>query len=79
MFVDLLYIPLSMTVYVSILVCQLSKWHFGPKMKRTERGEASASAHFVIWLAIQIPSCISDALFRDISSPLNRYFGEQAA
>lgn len=77
-FVDSLDFPLSMTMCVSILVCQLSKWRFGPKMKPSERGEASASAHFVIWLAIHIPSCTSDALFRGISSALKRYLGEQA-
>ncbi len=62
----------------SVFVCQLSKWHFWPKTKPSERGEASASAHFVIWLAIHIPSCTSNALFRVISSALKRYLGEQA-
>lgn len=66
-------------IYVSVLVCQLSKWHCGPKMKPSERGETSASAHFLrCFAATHMRSCISETVNRCISFALKRYLSEQA-
>lgn len=66
-------------IYVSVLVCQWSNWYCGPKMKPSERGETSASAHFVRCVAaIHIRSWISETLNRGISVALKRYLSVQA-